>query len=154
MSLMAENKNDLNMVLKRVSNNINLLAGNFFIDGKRSAAEKSLFSVLKSVKRRSRDGISSTLERSFSNVSPLVLIKSKRVGGGVYKIPVDLKESKRTQTAAKWLVKTSSGRKLGPRLTVFEKELLLSLSKSGSSFQKRKSLHQVAVSNRAYIKYL
>lgn len=151
---MEENKNVQNMVLKRVSRtSLSLFEGNLFRDGKRHSAAKVTLRLLAGLKRQHKKPISSLVSASLANSYPYVTMRSKKVGGSVYQIPIHLVEAKQHKIAAKWLT-ASCGTKLGKRQACLRKELNLSLNNEGVAFQKKKALHALAVGNRAYIKYL
>lgn len=153
MNRTVENKRDLNMGLKRISI-INLLEGNCSFNGKRVLAERSIFCSLRSIKNFTSLPLLLYLKKAVVEVQPLVHIISKKVGGGVYKIPVYIYLHKSRALSIKWLVQVSSVRKSGSFIKNFEKELASAVLRDGLSVQKKKLLHALAVANRAYIKYL
>jgi small subunit ribosomal protein S7 len=152
---MEEKKNDLNMALKKVNYSaLDMLEGNFFKSGKRLAASSTLFGVLRELKLSQKKPLAFLLETVSDNAYPFVSIRSKKVGGTVYKIPVHLPLQKRKPLAIKWLIANSCGHKMLSRKASLVKELTLCLKKEGNAIQKKKALHTLAVNNRAYIKYL
>ena len=153
MSLMVENKSVQNMVLKRVKSNLSLLEGNLFRDGKRHASARVVFSVSRNLKKQEKLPVSVVLRSAFANAYPYVVMRSKKVGGSIYQIPVHLNEDKQNKVAVKWIL-TCCGTKLGNRLAAIQSELLSATANEGLAVQKKKTLHNLAVSNRAYIKYL
>lgn len=158
MKLLVENKNDLNMVLKKGNNlsasNISRFEGNLYRDGKRQMAAKNFFLVLCALKKATKRPVTGLLADVVSTSFPYVVIRSKKVGGATYKIPVHLHEEKEVPIAVKMLVANSCGRKLGVSSRNLEKELLLALKGEGVTMQKRNALHLLAFNNRAYVKYL
>jgi len=154
MNPMVENKNVQNMVLKKDNkSNVALLEGSFFRDGKKQAASKAILSVLRVLKRERKQPVSLFLDAAVTNSYPFIVMRAKKIGGSVYQIPVHLHEEKQNKVAVNWLL-TSCGTKLGSRLLALHKELVSASSNEGCAAQKKKSLHTLAVSNRAYIKYL
>jgi small subunit ribosomal protein S7 len=147
MKHLVENKNDLNMVLKRINlqnSNISRFEGNLYRDGNRQTGAKVLLSVLRALKKETNKPVTELL----------VVIRSKKVGGATYKIPVHLHKPKEVPLAVKTLVSNSCGRKLGLSSRNLEKELLLVLKGEGTTLYKRNALHTLAFNNRAYVKYL
>jgi small subunit ribosomal protein S7 len=154
MNLMVENKNVQNMVLKRVNEtNLSLLEGNLFRDGKRFSASRVVLNTFRSLKRQLKQPVSELLHLSILNAYPYVTLRSKKVGGSLYQIPIHLNEEKQDSIALKWLA-TSCGTKLGSRFQCLKKELAAAVLNEGVAVQKKKALHTLAVANRAYIKYL
>jgi small subunit ribosomal protein S7 len=154
MKHMGENKNVQNMVLKRVNKtSLPLFEGNLFRDGKRHSAARVVLRLLAVLKRQHRRPVMGFLGLAIANSYPYVTLRSKKVGGSVYQIPIHLIESKQNKIAVKWLT-SSCGLKLGTRRFCLRKELISSISHEGVAAQKKKALHALAVGNRAYIKYL
>lgn len=158
MKHLVENKNDLNMVLKRGNNlrlsNISRFEGNLYRDGYRQRAANDFFSVLRSLKKSTKLPVVGLLASITAVAYPYVSIRSKKVGGATYKIPVHLEEQKEIPLAVKTLVLNSCGRKMGNSSKNLEKEVLLVLKGEGTTLQKRTALHTLAYNNRAYVKYL
>lgn len=157
MKHLVENKNDLNMVLKKVNlqnSNISRFEGNLYRDGNRQMAAKVFISVLRVLKKETNRAVISSLEDVVNVAFPFVVIRSKKVGGATYKIPVHLHKQKEAPLAVKTLVLNSCGRKLGLSSRNLEKELLLVLKGEGVTLHRRNALHTLAFNNRAYVKYL
>jgi small subunit ribosomal protein S7 len=157
MKHLVENKNDLNMVLKRINlqnSNISRFEGNLYRDGNRQTGAKVLLSVLRALKKETNKPVTELLGSAVSIAFPFVVIRSKKVGGATYKIPVHLHKPKEVPLAVKTLVSNSCGRKLGLSSRNLEKELLLVLKGEGTTLYKRNALHTLAFNNRAYVKYL
>lgn len=158
MKLLVENKNDLNMVLKKVdlikTSNISRFEGNLYRDGRRQLASKTFFSVLRSLKKTTKQPVTGVLASVIGVSFPFIAIRSKKVGGATYKIPVHLQEHKEVPLAVKTLVLGSCGRKMGISSKNLEKELLLVLRGDGVAIQKKNAAHALAFTNRAYVKYL
>lgn len=158
MKLLEENKNDLNMVLKRINifhvSNISRFEGNFYQNGRKNSASKDFFNVLRELKRSVKRPVSEVLSSVIDVSFPYVSIRAKKVGGTTYKIPVHLYKEKEVPLAVKTLVRSSYTRRGGARVNNLLRELLLSLKKEGSAVHKRNTLHLLAFNNRAYVKYL
>jgi small subunit ribosomal protein S7 len=155
---MDDGKKDLNMVLKKdkfsVFSQLALLESNLFRNGKRALSARQSLGVLRNVKILSQLKLSDFLAKCISNIEPFVKVITKKVGGGTYRIPVYIFPSKAKTLSFKWVVRSSCGRKCGAFSLALEKELSLAFRNEGNSIQKKKVLHNLAVSNRAYIKYL
>jgi len=119
-------------------------------DGKRSVAEKALYTALDVVKERSgQDGID-VFRSALNNVKPSVEVKSRRIGGATYQVPVEVRAERRTQLAMRWLIGFARSR---PEHTFAERlaaELLMASKNEGPSIKKREDTHRMAEANRAF----
>lgn len=155
MNHMEEKIDDQSMVLKKESKSqIEKAINNMFIGGKKAGAEKVIFKCMKALKKTAKHLPSNALAHAVDNACPFVQMKSKKVGGISYKIPVHIFESKRPALGVKWLISSSCGRKAGSRLSCLRIELLNAWENKGQTVQRKKSLHNLAILNRAYIKFL
>jgi small subunit ribosomal protein S7 len=158
MKFSEENKNDLNMVLKRVNiscvSNISRFEGNFYKNGRKHSASRDFFHVLRELKRSTGKPAFEILSDVVRVSFPYVAIRAKKVGGATYKIPVHLYKEKEVPLAIKTLVRSSYARRSGDRISNLLRELSLSLRNEGSAVHKRNTLHLLAFNNRAYVKYL
>jgi small subunit ribosomal protein S7 len=119
-------------------------------DGKRSVAEKAFYTALDVVKERSgQDGID-VFRSALNNVKPSVEVKSRRIGGATYQVPVEVRAERRTQLAMRWLIGFARSR---PEHTFAERlaaELLMASKNEGPSIKKREDTHRMAEANRAF----
>ena len=118
--------------------------------GKRSVSEKSFYSALDMVKEKSgQDGIE-VFRNALNNVKPSVEVKSRRIGGATYQVPVEVRAERRTQLAMRWLIGFARSR---PENTFAERlaaELLMVSKNEGPSIKKREDTHRMAEANRAF----
>ena len=118
--------------------------------GKRSVAEKAFYSALDMVKDRSgQEGIE-IFRTALNNVKPAVEVKSRRIGGATYPVPVEVRAERRTQLAMRWLIGYARSR---PENTFAERlaaELLMASKNEGPSIKKREDTHRMAEANRAF----
>lgn len=146
---------DRNMALKKVhKSQLEGAINNLFKAGKKKGAERVVFEALYQLKKETKTSPTLSLESAVDNACPVVQLKRKKVGGISYKIPIHLIEKKRSSLGLKLLVQSSCGRKLGPRLALFSREILLASRGKGQAIQRKNALHNLAVLNRAYIKFL
>lgn len=119
--------------------------------GKKSVAEKIVYSALDTIsERQSTEEPLGVLEVALENVRPLVEVKSRRVGGATYQVPVEVRASRRNTLAMRWLIdaarkrgeKTMSGRLAG--------ELLDASEQRGAAVKKREDTHRMAEANKAF----
>lgn len=156
MNRLEEKIEDLSMVLKKVDKEyyISLFISNLIKQGFKLKGEKEIYKILKVIKSKKKDLPFNLLLEIVHKVSPAVFMKKKKVGGVNYRIPVYLKISKRYPLGIKWLVSLSSGRKLGSFKNNLLKEILLIEEGRGTSLERKRSIYDLALVNRAYIKFL
>jgi len=119
-------------------------------NGKRSVAERAFYTALDVVKDKSgQDGID-VFRSALNNVKPSVEVKSRRIGGATYQVPVEVRAERRTQLAMRWLIGFARSR---PEHTFAERlaaELLMASKNEGPSIKKREDTHRMAEANRAF----
>jgi small subunit ribosomal protein S7 len=119
-------------------------------DGKRSVAERAFYTALDVVKEKSgQEGID-VFRSALNNVKPSVEVKSRRIGGATYQVPVEVRAERRTQLAMRWLIGFARSR---PEHTFAERlaaELLMASKNEGPSIKKREDTHRMAEANRAF----
>ncbi len=135
---------------KLVSKFINIL----MIDGKKSIARKILYKTLNILSINKKKKQLDLLELAINNVKPIVEVRSRRVGGTTYQIPVEIKPSRSCTLAIRWIIfyakKRSNKYNMCTNLT---NELLDILDKKGNSIKKKDEVHRIAESNKAFAHY-
>jgi len=117
--------------------------------GKRSTAEKILYSALDKIKTKNQDPIK-IFNTAVSNVRPNLEVRSRRVGGATYQVPVEVKSNRSQALALRWILDASRKRK---NKTMSEKlffEILDASQNKGSAIKKREDTHKMAESNKAF----
>ena len=118
-------------------------------DGKRSTAEKILYSALDKMKAKNQDPLK-TFNSAIGNVRPNLEVRSRRVGGATYQVPVEVKSNRSQALALRWLLDASRKRK---NKTMAEKlfyEIMDASQNKGSAVKKREDTHKMAESNKAF----
>jgi len=118
-------------------------------DGKRSTAEKILYTALDKIKSKNEDPVK-VFNLAVSNVRPNLEVRSRRVGGATYQVPVEVKSSRSQALALRWILAASKKRK---NKTMAEKiffELVDASQKKGSAVKKKEDTHKMAESNKAF----
>ncbi|MEY4630832.1 MAG: ribosomal protein [Pseudomonadota bacterium] len=125
-------------------------------DGKKSAAEKAFYGALDMIEGRGPQGLGtfkSPLElfrSAVDNVRPLLEVKSRRVGGSNYQVPVEVRPERRQALAIRWIVEFARGRagkSMGERLA---NELIDAANKRGGAIKRREDVHKMAEANKAF----
>ena len=122
-------------------------------DGKRSVAEKIIYSALEKIKEKTKQDPIKIFNDAISNVRPNLEVRSRRVGGATYQVPVEVK-SKRSQTLAlRWILEASRKRKNKTMSDKLFNELMDASQNKGSAIKKREDTHKMAESNKAFAHY-
>lgn len=123
------------------------------ISGKKSVAEKIVYGALDIVKEKlNRDPIE-VFDEALSNIAPMVEVKSRRVGGATYQVPVEVRPSRRTALAMRWLVDYSRGRGEKSMPQRLAGEVIDASQSKGSAVKKREDVHRMADANKAFSHY-
>lgn len=132
----------------------NLLAGRFIGNlmhgGKRSIAEKILYDTFDVIHERTQKGGLNVFEQSIKNVSPLLELKSRRIGGANYQVPVPVSGERRQTLAIRWILSACRGRKGKKMAEKLADELIDASNKTGAAMKKREDTHRMAEANKAF----
>jgi small subunit ribosomal protein S7 len=123
------------------------------VSGKKSVAEKIVYGAMDTIRERTSDDPLRVFRRAVDNVKPSVEVKSRRVGGSNYQVPVEVRPQRRTALALRWLITFSRAR---PEKSMGEKlanELMDAASARGSAFKKKEDTHRMAEANKAFAHY-
>ena len=131
---------------QQVSKFINMIMRN----GKKSIAEKIMYSALDTVAGRSGNDSVETMEKALENVRPVVEVKSRRVGGATYQVPVEVRPSRRNTLAMRWLIDAAKKRGEKTMAGKLAGELLDASENRGSAVKKREDTHKMAEANKAF----
>jgi small subunit ribosomal protein S7 len=122
-------------------------------EGKKSVAERIVYESLDLVEKRSNDEALKTFKRALENVRPRVEVKSRRVGGATYQVPVEIRGDRGTALAMRWIIQSArarSGKSMEEKLAA---ELLDAANDRGEAARKREEVHRMADANKAYSHY-
>ncbi len=132
----------------------NLLVGRFIgsvmKDGKRSVAEKIVYDTFDIIHETTKKGGLNVFEQAIKNISPILELKSKRIGGANYQVPIPVMGERRQTLAIRWIlevVRKRKGKKLAQKLA---DELVEASNKSGAAMKKREDVHRMAEANKAF----
>ena len=129
---------------------ISKFINSIMFDGKRSTAEKILYDALDRIKSKNNNDPLNVFNSAISNVKPNLEVRSRRVGGATYQVPVEVKANRGQALALRWLLDASRKRK---NKTMSEKlyfEILDASQNKGSAIKKREDTHKMAESNKAF----
>jgi small subunit ribosomal protein S7 len=123
------------------------------VDGKKSVAERILYGALDQVSQRKSGDPLQTLEAALDNVRPLVEVKSRRVGGATYQVPVEVRPVRRDSLAMRWLIDSARKRSEKSMAQRLAGELMEAADQRGSAVKKREDTHRMAEANKAFAHY-
>lgn len=126
---------------------------NLLKDGKKSIAETILYRAFDIVEAKMSKRPVEVFKIALSNVKPLVEVKSRRVGGSTYQVPVEIRPERRESLAIRWLIACAKGRS---EKTMYERlagEFLDAFNKKGATIKKRDDVHRMADANKAFAHY-
>ncbi len=123
------------------------------LDGKKSTAERALYDALELVSKRANEEPVKVLKKSLDNIKPTLEVKSRRVGGSTYQVPVEVRAERRVSLAMRWLVKYANLRSEKTMTDKLAGEILDSFNNRGAAVKKREDTHKMAEANRAFAHY-
>jgi small subunit ribosomal protein S7 len=121
--------------------------------GKRSVAERIVYGALEGTREKSGTDPVITLKRALDNVKPSLEVKSRRVGGATYQVPVEVKPGRASTLALRWLVSYSRSRREKTMTERLMNELLDASNGLGAAVKRREDTHKMAESNKAFAHY-
>jgi small subunit ribosomal protein S7 len=123
------------------------------LDGKKSISAGIMYDALGFLKGKADKGELEVFLQALENVKPVVEVKSRRVGGATYQVPVEIRESRREALAMRWLISAArarGGKSLGQKLGA---EFLDAFNNTGTAFKKKEDTHRMAEANKAFSHY-
>lgn len=123
------------------------------LDGKKSVAERIVYGALDAVEGKARTEPVALFHQALENVAPHVEVRSRRVGGATYQVPVDVRPDRRQALAIRWLISAARGRNETTMVARLSGELMDAANNRGSAVKKREDTHRMAEANRAFSHY-
>lgn len=122
-------------------------------DGKKSTAERIVYGALEGIRDKNGDDPVITLKRALDNIRPTLEVKSRRVGGQTYQVPVDVKPNRATALALRWLVGYAKARREKTMTERLMNEILDASNGLGAAVKRREDTHKMADANKAFAHY-
>ena len=129
------------------------LVNKVLLDGKRSTAERIVYGALEGCREKTGSDPVITLKRAVENVKPAIEVKSRRVGGATYQVPVEVRAGRSNTLALRWLVSYSRARREKTMTERLMNELLDASNGLGASVKRREDTHKMAEANKAFAHY-
>ena len=123
------------------------------VQGKRSTAEKIVYSALDTLGDKSGGDAIKTFHEALDNVKPTVEVRSRRVGGATYQVPVEVRIDRRQALAIRWVIETARTRSENTMTDRLSNELLDAANNRGNAVKKREDTHRMADANKAFSHY-
>lgn len=136
-------------VRRRITKFINVV----MIDGKKSTAEQIVYKALDLVAERAKDDPLKVWDRALGNVRPKVEVKSRRVGGSTYQVPVDVRPDRSLALGMRWLLEYARQRNEKTMIDRIANEIIDAAQNRGNAVKKREDVHKMAEANRAFAHY-
>ena len=132
---------------------VSQLVNKVLLDGKKSTAERIVYSALEGCREKSGNDPVITLKRALDNVKPTLEVKSRRVGGATYQVPIEVRPTRATTLALRWLITYSRARREKTMTERLMNEILDASNGLGASVKRREDMHKMAESNKAFAHY-
>ncbi len=129
------------------------LINKVLLNGKKSLAERTVYKALEVISERTANDPAITLKRAVENARPMLEVKSRRVGGASYQVPVEVRPTRGTTLALRWLVNNARARREHSMAERLVGELMDAASGQGASVKRREDMHKMAEANKAFAHY-
>ena len=121
--------------------------------GKRSIAENAFYRAMKIVEEKTQQDAMTVLKQAMTNVKPILEVKSRRVGGANYQVPVEVRPERRNALATRWIIINASARADHTFGEKFAAEIIAASRNEGGAVKKREDTHKMAEANKAFAHY-
>ena len=126
------------------------LINSLMYDGKKTIAEKIVYDAIEKIKSKSKDEPITIFNQAITNIKPTVEVRSRRVGGATYQVPVEVKSKRSQALAIRWLIDASRKRKDKKMSDKIFNEIYDAYQNRGSAIKKKEDTHKMAESNKAF----
>ena len=132
---------------------VNKFVNSMMWDGKKSTAQGIFYDAMKQLEKKGGDESLKLFKKAVENVKPLLEVKTRRVGGANYQVPVEVNADRRTSLAIRWLISYSRGRAEKGMTDKLANELLDAANGKGAAMKKKEDVHRMAEANKAFAHY-
>jgi len=122
-------------------------------DGKKSVAERILYDALDTIREKSGDDPMKVFKKAVENVKPAVEVKSRRVGGSTYQVPIEVRPGRKLALSMRWLIQSAERRGEKTMRQKLAAELMEAAENRGGAIKKKEDTHRMAEANKAYAHY-
>ena len=129
------------------------LVNRVLLDGKKTVAQRIVYDALDGVREKTQSDPSAVLKRALENVRPSLEVRSRRVGGATYQVPVEVRQTRQTTLALRWLVDYARARREKTMTERLMNEILDASNGLGAAVKRREDTHKMAEANKAFAHY-
>jgi len=126
---------------------------NLMYEGKKSVAENIVYGAFDKIRDKTKQDPLAVFHQALDNVSPAIEVRSRRVGGATYQVPVEVRLERRQALAIRWLITAARGRNENTMVDRLSGELMDAANNRGTAVKKREDTHRMAEANRAFSHY-
>jgi small subunit ribosomal protein S7 len=138
---------------KYQSEDLSRFINKVMMQGKKSIAERVVYQAMDLIEGQTHRSPTDTFEQALRNVTPVVEVKPRRVGGATYQVPVDIRPERRSALAIRWLINSARARRGKSMAEKLAAELMDAAAGQGVTVKKREDTHRMAEANRAFVHY-
>ena len=132
---------------------ITKLINNIMLDGKRGIAQGIVYDAFETIKEQTGEDALEVFYKALNNVMPVLEIKTRRIGGATYQVPIEVRTERRQTLGLRWLVNYSRSRGEKTMVERLAKEIMDAAKNTGASVKKREDTHKMAEANKAFAHY-
>ena len=122
-------------------------------DGKKSVAEKIIYATFDKIEEKTKEKCIETFQKALEKVKPLVEVRSRRVGGATYQVPVEVRPARQQSLSIRWLLDSARKRNERTMIERLANELIDAANERGAAFKKKEDVHKMAEANKAFAHY-
>jgi small subunit ribosomal protein S7 len=122
-------------------------------DGKRNTSERIVYGALEIIHQKTKDDPMKVFKKAMGNVRPSIEVKSRRVGGSTYQVPIEVRPDRRNALALRWIKNFANARKGASMMEKLAAELFEAAENRGEAVKKREDVHRMAEANKAFAHY-
>lgn len=132
---------------------VSKLINTIMLSGKKSTAEQVVYGALEIIHQKTKDDPMKVFKKAIGNLRPAIEVKSRRVGGSNYQVPVEVRPERRNSLAMRWLTNYARSRKGNSMVEKLAAELFEAADNKGEAIKKREDVHRMAEANKAFAHY-
>lgn len=132
---------------------VTMLANRILLQGKKTVAQRILYQAMKNLEDSTQQDSLEVLRQAILNVTPLVEVKARRVGGSTYQVPLEVNSDRGTGLALRWLIKSARSRSGRTMVSKLSNEILDAYNNTGAAVRKKEETHKMAEANKAFAQF-
>ena len=132
---------------------VNKFVNSMMWDGKKSTAQNIFYNAMKKLEEKGGDEAIKLFKKAVENAKPVLEVKTRRVGGANYQVPIEVNADRRTSLAIRWILQYSRGRGEKGMIDKLTNELLDAANNRGAAIKKKEDVHRMAEANKAFAHY-